>query len=64
MLEDFVRRMRDRLAMRQAEYEHELGKGSATGFDDYRKRVGKIDGLREAAGMLDEELDKLKEDDD
>ena len=64
MLEDFVRRMRDRLATRQAEYEHELGKGSATSFDDYRKRVGKIDGLREAAGMLDEELDKLKEDDD
>jgi len=64
MIEDFVKRMQDRLATRQADYEHELGKGSANSFEDYRKRVGKIEGLKEVATMLDEELDKLKEDDD
>ncbi|MGH9426102.1 MAG: hypothetical protein ACRD2L_07355 [Terriglobia bacterium] len=64
MLYDFVKHIKTRLASRRAEYERELGKGSATSFDDYRKRVGKIEGLHEAEGMLEIELAKFKEDGD
>jgi hypothetical protein len=50
----------DRLRAQMAEYERQLGIGSASDWPDYCTRTGTIRGLREAIEICDQIEDELR----
>lgn len=55
-----------RAAMREeiAKNERELGEGKADSFEEYKRRVGLISGLRKANDVFNDTLKNYIEDDD
>ena len=50
----------DRLRAQMAEYERQLGAGSAKDWPDYKERTGVIRGLREAIEVCEAVEDELR----
>jgi hypothetical protein len=53
MAEGYITEIRKRLSDRIVSEERETGKGGATSWENYKERVGKVKGLRDASNIVE-----------